>query len=301
MPLRFVRSSCYEANIGRHVFPTQKYRLIETRLRAAGILRDELCVEAPRAQRDDVLRVHTPEFLEDFLALRWTPRTISSELPLTQAVVEMFMHAAGGSVLGARLALEPDCGGVFHIGGGFHHAFANHAEGFCYLNDIAMAVRALKAERRIARAVVVDLDLHQGNGTAHIFEDNPDVFTFSMHQENNYPVKQRSHLDIGLDDGAGDDDYLAALRGAIPRIYDEHRPEFLVYVAGADPYLDDQLGGLKLTMAGLRARDEAVLRPAVEREIPFLVVLAGGYARKVEDTVAIHSATAEVAATLLGK
>ena len=196
----------------------------------------------------------------------------------------------GGTCGAAAAALED--GRAAHLGGGLHHAFANHGEGFCPLNDVAVAIRVLAARSRpIRRAAVVDCDVHHGNGTSMIFERDPDVFTFSIHQQLNYPFfKPRSDLDIGLEDGAGDARYLEALAGALPRVLDS-RPEIIVYLAGADPFEHDRLGGLKVTKAGLAARDRLVLDAARASGVPLVTVLAGGYAADVADTVDIHTAT----------
>lgn len=289
----FVYSPRYVMDLKGHVFPTEKYRLLAERLVREGVLRPEDFVEPYRPSPQDLELVHTPEYLRDLLELRWTYRTMYSEMPLTQEIVEGFFLMAGGTHRAAELALEH--GGGFHIGGGFHHAYADHAEGFCYINDLAYAIRKLQQEGRIQRALVVDCDLHQGNGTAAIFRENPEVFTFSIHQEYLYPwPKEHSDLDIGLDGGVGDEEYLTRLAEAIPRIYDEHRPEIILYQAGADPYVEDQLGDLRLSKEGLRARDERVIGEARKRDIPVVVTLGGGYARRVEDVVDIHYTTAQV-------
>jgi acetoin utilization deacetylase AcuC-like enzyme len=178
-----------------------------------------------------------------------------------------------------------------NLTGGFHHAFPDHAEGFCYVNDVAVAIRKLQLERRIKRALVVDCDLHQGNGTAYIFRGDPDVFTFSIHQEKLYPVKQRSSLDIGLPNLAGDAEYFGHLERHVPRIMEEFRPDIVFYLAGADPYEGDQLGSLRLTMKGLRRRDELVFKECAGRAVPICVVVAGGYAFHAEDTIQIHCNT----------
>jgi acetoin utilization deacetylase AcuC-like enzyme len=180
---------------------------------------------------------------------------------------------------------------AFHIGGGFHHAFANHGEGFCLFNDVAVAIRVLQAAGTVQRAAVIDLDVHHGNGTAFIFADDARVFTFSMHQQYNYPMhKPRGSLDIGLADGTSDDTYLEQLDRAVPKVFDS-APQIVFYLAGADSFEDDLLGGLALTKAGLRERDRRVLRGCRSRGIPVVVVLAGGYARRVDDTADIHHAT----------
>ncbi len=178
-----------------------------------------------------------------------------------------------------------------NLGGGYHHAFADHAEGFCFFNDVAIASRKLLAERKANRIAVVDCDLHQGNGTAYIFQDEPNVFTFSIHQEHNYPVKERSDLDIGLDNGVGDDEYLKELGRAIEYIRTEFEPDFVFYLAGADPFEEDQLGALELTHEGFRRRDDMVIGTFCGDKIPVCVVLAGGYSRDVQDTVTIHYET----------
>jgi acetoin utilization deacetylase AcuC-like enzyme len=274
------------------VFPTEKFALVRRSLVAAGEIDDEeiLCPEpAPRA---DLLLVHTPEYLADLEHLRLTPRTACSELPLTAQIVRAYVLAAGGPTLAAREALTRGVG--INLGGGFHHAFADLASGFCYINDLAVAIRVLQRDHRIERAAVVDCDLHQGNGTAHLFRNDPRVFTFSIHQQNLYPIKERGDLDIGLDNETGDDEFNRRLAEGLERVW-AHRPELLLYQAGADPYLEDQLGSLRLTFAGLEARDRLVLEGAAARNIPAVVTLGGGYARKVSDTVHIHAQTSRVA------
>uniref|UniRef100_A0A7C3Z286 Histone deacetylase n=1 Tax=candidate division WOR-3 bacterium TaxID=2052148 RepID=A0A7C3Z286_UNCW3 len=297
--MKFVYSERYRVNFGPHVFPTEKYKLIKERLLAEGLAKEDDFLEPPEVSLDDIRLVHTEEYIQDMLNLRWTSRTIRSELPLTWEIIQFYFLAASGTILTCRLALEEKIG--FHIGGGFHHAFPNHGEGFCYVNDIAIAIKKLQKEERIKKAAVIDCDLHQGNGTARIFQDDPSVFTFSIHQENLYPIKERSDWDIGLLDFTGDDVYLNHLREAVPQIYDSHQPELVIYNAGADPYYDDQLGLLQLTKEGLKMRDEIVIDEAYKREIPVAIVLAGGYARKVEDTVEIHTNTAKVCLAVLNQ
>ncbi len=182
-----------------------------------------------------------------------------------------------------------------NLSGGFHHAFPDHAEGFCYTNDVAIGIRRLQRDRQVSKFLVVDCDLHQGNGTAHIFQEDPDVFTFSIHQENNYPIKRKSDLDIGLANRTDDATYLAHLHRHVPRMMDDFAPEFVIYLAGADPYEYDQLGGLSLTIDGLQERDEFVIGECVRRDIPVAVLLAGGYAVNTDDTVTIHCNTCKTA------
>jgi len=235
--------------------------------------------------------VHEARYLDDFRACRSTPAVRSSELPITPEVVRWFETAVFGTITATRLAL--DRGAAFHIGGGFHHAFADHAEGFCYLNDVAVAARHALDAGTASRVSVVDLDVHQGNGTARIFQGDDRVFTFSMHQENNYPLKQVSDLDDGLPDGIEDEEYLARLERGLGAAVEERKPDIVYYVAGADPYFDDQLGGLCLTLDGLRKRDRAVFRICREVDARVVVVLAGGYARDEQNTARIHVQTAE--------
>ena len=292
-----VYSPEYECDIGHHVFPTRKFRLVRDGLIAAGLLEgaEVVCPEA--ASRDELLLVHSAEYLDDLEHLRWTPRTRLSELPLTGGVVRAYVLGAGGTTRAAHEALAHRF--AIHLGGGFHHAFADLASGFCYINDLAVAIRVMQREGRIRRAAVVDCDLHQGNGTAHLFRDDPDVFTFSIHQQHLYPVKERGDLDIGLENGAGDAEFNGRLAAALPRVWD-HRPELVLYQAGADPYEDDQLGALRMTIDGLSERDRLVLEGCAAHGIPAVVTLGGGYARQVSDTVRIHQNTCEIAMRLAG-
>jgi len=246
-----VYSIRYDCDLGAHVFPTEKYRLVYEMLETTGKLASgDVRVLEPRAPESEELQlVHEAGYLDDALNARLTPATFSSELPVRRDIIDAFLLSTGGTLVAAENAAE-DGRGV-NLGGGFHHAFADHAEGFCFFNDVAIACRKMFAEKSASRIAVVDCDLHQGNGTAFIFRDEPNVFTFSIHQERNYPIKQQSDLDIGLDDGVGDEEYLDRLTGAIARIQNEFEP-----VCG---------GG-----------------------IPFCAVLAGGYSRNVQDTVRIH-------------
>jgi len=288
-----VHSPDYFCDIGPHVFPTEKFAHVRALLVSEGEIEAGEVQEPAPGARQDLLRVHTPEYLDDLEGLRWTHRTRMSELPLTAEIVRAYGLAAGGTTLAARGALERGCG--INLGGGFHHASADRAEGFCYLNDLAVAIRVLQHEAKVRRAAVVDLDVHQGNGTALIFRGDGSVFTLSIHQEMNYPIpKAESTLDVGLADGTGDEEYLRRLDAALGRVW-EFAPEIVLYQAGADPYVEDQLGGLALSMAGLEARDRRVLESCAERRIPVVVTLGGGYARRVEDTVRIHAQTCRIA------
>jgi acetoin utilization deacetylase AcuC-like enzyme len=284
---RFYYSDAYRLDWGEHVFPIEKYALILERILRDGISSAEWFAKPEPATEEELLRVHAPGYLARLEAITSTPELgiYEFEAPCTRSVLDAFYAMAGGTIAAARSALAT--GLCMNLGGGFHHAFGHKGEGFCAINDVAVAIRAMQAEGRIERAAVVDLDLHQGNGTAKIFENDPSVFTFSMHQENNYPVKQRSDLDIGLEDHAGDTEYLEALGGALPRVMD-HRPELTIYVAGADPYVEDRLGLLALTKEGFRQRDRMVFAACRAAGSAVATTLAGGYARRVEDVVDIH-------------
>ncbi|TMQ51480.1 MAG: histone deacetylase [Candidatus Eisenbacteria bacterium] len=291
-----VHSPLYACDIGLHVFPVTKYARVREALAGAGDIHDSEVLEPPHLTRDDLLLVHTEEYLDDLDQLRWTPRTMWSELPLHADVVRAYKVAAGGTVFASREARKRGLG--VHIGGGFHHAFSDRAEGFCYINDLACAIRVLQRDGHVSRAAVVDLDVHQGNGTAGIFRGDDRVFTLSIHQEANYPVpKQRSTLDIGLENGTGDAEYLRRLEEALARVW-EFQPEIVLYQAGADPFHDDLLGGLALSLAGLGQRDRLVLEGCAERSIPAVVTLGGGYARRVEDTIEAHLQTCRLALRL---
>ena len=309
--LKVVYSPRYEIDIGPHVFPTAKYRATRDGLIHAGVIQAGDFVEPQPATWDDLALVHTPDYLAKLRAGTLSPEDLAQlELPWSAEMVDGFRVMTGGTIQAARIAC--DCSnddrtqppsrrrrvGAFnvacHVGGGLHHAFANHGEGFCPFNDVAVAIRVLQASG-IERVAVVDLDVHHGNGTAFIFESDPRVFTFSMHQQHNYPMwKPRGSLDIGLTDGVHDATYLGALERALPTVM-ASAPQCVFYLAGADPYEDDQLGGLKLTREGLRQRDRLVIGTVAAAGIPLVVALAGGYARKLEDTVAIHMATIEEA------
>jgi len=285
----------YLVDIGLHVFPTRKYQLVHARLVEEGVIAQRDVIEPQAAAWDDLALVHTREYLAKIRDGTLSPDDLAQlELPWSPEMVEGFRVMVGGTIEAARLALEHG-GIVGHIGGGLHHAFPNHGEGFCPFNDVAVAIRVLQRDG-VQRAAVIDLDVHHGNGTAFIFESDSSVFTFSMHQQYNFPMwKPRGSLDIGLMDGIGDADYHRQLEEALPAVMASN-PECLFYLAGADPYEQDQLGGLRLTLDGLRARDRIVIDQARRNRLPMVIVLAGGYARRVEDTVAVHTATMKEAA-----
>jgi acetoin utilization deacetylase AcuC-like enzyme len=287
-----VHSSEYECDIGPHVFPMEKFARIRRCLVESQEVEDDEILCPPPASREDLRLVHTDEYLDDLESLRWTPRTACSELPLTAEIVRAYVLAAGGTTLAAREALGRGTG--INLGGGFHHAFADQASGFCYINDLCVAIRVLKHEGKVCRAAVVDGDLHQGNGTARLFRDDPEVFTLSIHQERLYPIKQESDLDIGLDNGTRDEEFNRRWGDGLEHVW-AHRPEIVLYQAGADPFEEDQLGSLRLTFDGLERRDRLVLEGCHRRGIPVVVTLGGGYARRLEDTVRIHARTCQLA------
>jgi acetoin utilization deacetylase AcuC-like enzyme len=293
--LQVVWHEDYEADIGVHVFPTTKYRAARDRLFEEGTLSESDIRRPEPATDEQVALVHTTGYMEKILGDKFSWQdTMVLEIPFSPELREAMWICTGGSILTGRLALED--GLAVHLGGGFHHAFADHGEGFCLINDVAIAVRVLMEEGTIARAAVVDCDLHHGNGTAAIFRDDSAVFTFSIHQEYNYPMtKPPSDLDLGLADLTGDGEYLALLEKHIPVILKEHRPDLIFYLAGADPFEQDQLGGLSLTFDGLRRRDESIFRMAGDAGVPVAVALAGGYAHRFEDTVEIHCETVRAA------
>jgi len=295
----FVYSENYTVNLGEHVFPVQKYRMVYQRLASEGLITPDNLFLPTFPERRDLLLVHTPEYLRDLENLAFSPRTMFSEIPLTRKIVEGYKLFAGGTILAGQKALEK--GMAIHLGGGFHHAFPSRGEGFCYINDVAVGIRRLKRDKLIEKALIVDCDLHQGNGTAFIFQEDRSVFTFSIHQENLYPVKEKSDLDIGLPDFTGDEEYLAKLRSTLLQIWQSFKPDIVYYLAGADPYEDDQLGQLKLTKAGLKKRDNWVISKCLEKKVPLVILLAGGYAFRVEDTVDIHCHTCRIATMLFGR
>ena len=288
---RFVYSPGFYCDIGQHVFRTDKYQLLYERIIETGLAAPEEFIVPEPATPEQLELVHTPVYITDLLTCRQTHRTLRSEMPITPEIVQAFVLGAGGSIAACRRAAREHTMSM-NLAGGFHHAFPDWAEGFCYINDVAVGIRQVKEEGLIKRAMVVDCDLHQGNGTAFIFRDEPSVFTFSIHQENNYPIKRRSDLDVGLPDFCTGEAYVDALREHLLPALDRHKPELVLYVAGADPYEKDQLGLLMLSKEDLRKRDDLVIGSCAERDIPVAAVLAGGYAPDVQDTVDVHFGTA---------
>ena len=288
LPFKLVYHKGYDLNLGEHVFPSQKFHLIAELLLRDGIAaKDDFLMPNP-ASDEDILRVHTADWVRKLKTGTLTAsEEMRLEVPYSSELVEAFWLAAGGTILAAQSALRDGFG--CNLGGGFHHAYPDHGEGFCAIHDVAVGVRRLQADGAIRKALIVDTDVHHGNGTAAIFRGDPNVFTLSIHQENNYPAhKPSSTVDLNMEDRADDDEYLAALIPAVQSALDEFRPDMVFYVGGADPYCEDQLGGLSLTKQGLMLRDRKVFEESRKRGIPVATTLAGGYARRVEDTVRIH-------------
>jgi len=317
LPFKLVYSDDYFLPLGSHVFPSDKYKRVHDRLLAAHVA-DESDFASPSPATDqDVLLVHTPRYVGKLKTGTLSAlEELQLEVPYSRELVRAFWLNAGGSILAAEYALND--GVAITIGGGFHHAFPDHGEGFCMINDVAIAIRRLQRDEKIRTAMTVDCDVHQGNGTAVIFGSTGvsnaslpsasaplptpvakmrsthagDVFTISLHQDNNYPAwKPPSSIDVDFPDDVGDADYLAWLDNALSSGLRQFKPDLICYVAGADPYREDQLGGLGLTIEGLKKRDELVFRVAKARGIPVMVTIAGGYALKLEDTITIHCNT----------
>jgi len=300
-PFRFVYSDAYwMVELGNHVFPAEKYRLIYEKLLRRGAKKENFKTPEP-ASDDDLLLVHSRKYLKKLKTGRLSQsEIITIELPYSAEVLDFAQLMVGGTVMAARLASED--GLSVHIGGGFHHAFHDHGEGFCILNDVAVALRKMQQSGTFQKGMIVDCDVHQGNGTAEIFAEDETIFTFSMHQMDIYPAKkEKSTLDVGFWSDDGDQKYLDSLKSHIPRLYETFKPDVVFYLAGADPYEKDQLGGLKLTFDGLKERDGIVIREALRLKIPIVILFAGGYAFDVMDTVEIHLNTIKMAQKLKRK
>jgi acetoin utilization deacetylase AcuC-like enzyme len=330
LPFKLIYSDAYFLPIGQHVFPAEKYRRIRDKLIESGVAEPADFVTPQPASDQDILLVHKPQYVNKLKTGTLSAmEELQMEIPYSPELVNAFWLSAGGSILAAEHALKN--GVAVNIGGGFHHAFPDHGEGFCMIHDVAVAIRRMQRDGNIRTAMTVDCDVHQGNGTAAIFagmrtgsqsmsEPLPssgpavlgkkplmrgahagDVFTISLHQENNYPPhKPPSSIDVDLPDGTTDGDYLAWLDHALSSGLRQFTPDLICYIAGADPYREDQLGGLALTIEGLKKRDELVFRVARAKGIPVMVTYAGGYALRVEDTVTIHCNTVMTAKEVFG-
>jgi acetoin utilization deacetylase AcuC-like enzyme len=332
LPFKLVYSDDYYLPIGAHVFPAEKYRLIHKHLLDAGIAEPADFVTPKPAHDEDILLVHTREYVQKLKnGTLSAEEELQMEVPYSPELVKAFWLAAGGSILAADLALRE--GLAVNVGGGFHHAFPDHGEGFCVIHDVAVAIKRMHQEGKLTRAMTVDLDVHNGNGTAAIFpprirpghplpsasasrrdiHETPnveaphskdgelEVFTISLHQAHNYPLhKPPSSIDVHLPDGTNDEEYLGWLDQSLSSAFRHFTPELVCYIAGADPYKEDQLGGLALTIEGLKKRDELVLRVARSHNVPVMITYAGGYARRVQDTVTIHCNTVVAAKEVWG-
>jgi len=313
LPFHLVYHEGYYLPLGAHVFPAQKYRLIHNRLLEDGIASEEDFLRPEPANDADILLVHSHDYVERLHTGMITPQEeMQMEVPYSSELVKAFWLAAGGSILAARHAIEE--GICFNVGGGFHHACPDHGEGFCVIHDVAVAIQRVRLDGLAKNVMIVDCDVHHGNGTAAIFPPKQassaplpsgymvqrdssasasgSVFTISLHQQHNYPAyKPPSSIDVNLPDGTTDQEYLAWLDNALSSGLRQFTPDLLCYIAGADPYKEDQLGGLALTIEGLKQRDRQVFEVARTKGIPVMVTYAGGYARHVDDTVTIHCNT----------
>ena len=297
--MRVFYSDRYAIPLGpTHPFPMAKYRLTKDRLLAEGTITQWHLTEPPLASDEDILLVHEPSY--------WL-RCVRGELtslevrrigfPWSEGLVRRSRASVQGTILASWSALKH--GIASNLAGGTHHAYPDHGEGYCVLNDIAIAIRVLQRDRAVKRCAVIDCDVHQGNGTAAIFGADPSIFTFSMHGGNNFPAhKEKGTLDLHLPDGLTDGDYLAILTHYLPHIIDQFRPDLVFYQAGVDPYEQDRLGKLRLTIEGLRQRDMLVLRYCRMRGVPVVTTMGGGYARFIQDTVEAHCNTVRVAMSL---
>jgi acetoin utilization deacetylase AcuC-like enzyme len=288
LPFKLIYHEGYDLNLGAHVFPSQKFRLIAEALLAEGIATKEDFLRPEPASDEDILRVHTADWVRKLKTGTLSASEVMKlEVPYSPELVEAVWLAAGGTILAAQSALRDGFGA--NLGGGFHHAYPGHGEGFCAIHDVAVAIRRLQSDKSVRKAMVIDTDVHHGNGTAAIFGGDDPVFTISIHQENNYPPhKPPSNIDLNMWDRADDVEYLGELIPVVQKSLDDFRPDIVFYVGGADPFCEDQLGGLALTKRGLSERDRKVFEEIRRRGIPVATTLAGGYARRVEDTVRIH-------------
>jgi len=281
----------YYADIGPgHVFPIRKFQLVRDKLLAEGTIEPSEIVEPSPAPLEDVLLVHTTDYISRLCSGNLTTKeTRRLGLPWSESLVQRSFYAVGGTLAATRASLAE--GYSSNLAGGTHHSFSDRGEGFCVLNDVAVAIRAMRVQKLIQRAAIVDCDVHQGNGTATIFAGDTDTFTFSIHGANNYPLfKAQSTLDVELADGTSDTEYLDTLAKHLPAVFAAD-PEIVFYLAGADPYKGDKLGRLALSIDGLRERDAYVLRECYAHEVPIVTVMSGGYGKDINDTIEIHCNT----------
>jgi acetoin utilization deacetylase AcuC-like enzyme len=289
--MRAFTSARYTVSLGHHSYPMDKYRLVPERLLAEGTIIQTDLYEPEAATLDDALRVHTPEYVHAFINGTLDRRAmLRLGLPWSTELVRRAFAVLGGTIGAARVALQE--GTAANLAGGTHHAFADHGEGYCIFNDLVVTLRKLRAEGRVRRFLIVDLDVHQGNGTAALCQVDPEVFTFSIHGENNYPArKEQSSWDIALPDATSDEQYLDILARALPQILERFSPELVFYQAGVDVLAGDRFGKLALTMTGVGERDRLVSAFACRAGLPLVLTLGGGYARDLDRIVEAHCQT----------
>ena len=276
-----------------HRFPMQKYRMLREAVAVA--LPEVMFEEAPHTTDGVLALAHHPDYIHRVSGGMLSEREQKAiGFPWSREMVERSRRSAGATIAACRAAIAEGVG--INLAGGTHHAHADRGQGFCVFNDAAIAARLMQAERRVSRVAIIDLDVHQGDGTAAILEKDDSVFTLSMHGEHNYPFdKAKSDLDIALPDGTGEAGYLALLESALSEMFARFDPQLLIFLAGADPYKGDRLGRLCLSMAGMAARDTMVMETARSRRLPVAIAMAGGYGRMIEDTVAVHLQTIRIA------
>lgn len=289
----FIFSRVYESLPDEGIVPVKKYAGIIERLRNSDEFKEIPVFETrEEATEEQMRRVHTEEYIDDLVNLDMTPAVISSEIPLTYDILRFFRVSSYATLLAIDFAYRS--GGRFiNLSGGFHHAFADRAEGFCYLNDVAIGIEALRSRHPGLKVLVIDLDVHQGNGIVKFYSGSSDVYVFNIHQADNYPVKEQGHFDIAMPSGTGGELYLEKLQQGLKKIRHGFNADMMVYLAGADPYDGDMLGGFELTKQDLTRRDQMISAFAAENKLPVAVTLAGGYAHNVEDIVDIHLGTAK--------
>ncbi len=293
----FVYHKSYEKLENMSVIPGKKYFQLKERLVKSDWVKDIPIFEIDRKpEREELLLFHTPDYLDDFFELNLTDNIMSSEIPLTYEIINFFLYSTRGTYLALEMAYKS--GGIFaNLSGGFHHAFCCHAEGFCYLNDVGYAIENFQKNYGKKNILVIDLDIHQGNGICYCYGKRTDVYVFNIYQEDNYPKKEEAHLNIGLPSGTDGKEYLAKLADALDIISREFQADLGIYLAGADPYEHDVLGGFLLSKEELITRDQMVKLYFGERNIPYVIVLAGGYAMRESDVIDIHYNTLKVSLT----
>jgi acetoin utilization deacetylase AcuC-like enzyme len=283
-----------------HRFPLPKYALLRERVLSSGFFNHENLVVPPPATFEQLSLVHEPDYIRKVLNGELTVKELRRVgFPWSPGLVERSLRSVGATIAACRAAIED--GTAANLAGGTHHAYPDHGEGYCVFNDVAVGARLMQVEGHARQVLIVDLDVHQGNGTAAIFAGDQSVFTFSMHGAKNFPFhKETSDLDIALPDGTGDEAYLDALEPALALSLEKSAPEFAIYLAGADPYLADSLGRLALTRLGLAQRDRLVLETFRRLGIPLAITMSGGYAKNITDTVDIQFQTLKIAAGVYG-